>query len=755
MCGICVIVSLRRQAPSNANGDRPQEDNKEERLAKSLELIAHRGPDARGIWVDPTSTVALGHCRLSIIDLSPSGDQPLHDDAGHIHAVINGEIYDHERLRAECVAAGYTFKGNSDSETAVALYQRYGAPTFLEHCRGEFSMVIYDDRTGEIFAVRDRFGIKPLYWTIKGGEMFFASEMKAFLPLGWKPEWDTDAIALRTSNVGTSTIFKGVQRVEPGQYMTVARDGSIAHKKYWDLDYCDKRTVDHRSPEEMVSLVREELVNAIRLRLRADVPVGVYLSGGLDSSMVAGIIKHLIDTEGATMGSQERNERITTLTIEFDSKDKDSVYNESAIASRTAKWLGVREVTVNANEKLLAEQFETAIWFGEQEVHQLSFVAKIELSKRARESGVKVILTGEGADENFAGYPWYLPDLLLEPDSSRPEGPLNQDPKLLAELRDKAWTQFRDLWGDLYEPELGTLESQISPETQRRMNHLRAPLAFDFETGQKVLAPALRAKYNINDRLQAILGTFDEEVQAKIQNNLYIGAKDLLANTIIPLNADRTEMANSLEGRPPILDHKLAELVSGLPPSAKLAYFPAGAGLASGRSTFKPSAADAAQARFREKWEIYARPKHGFTAPTRYAAGGPMHALFSRLLARDRVEALGFLDADVVERAMGQAFGEEGRAAEFAGCVLAASYGFAPEKPMPPAGRFGKFPEPPPAPVPPPPGPVGGGGGGGGFPSSYPWPTSSGDRFFCICLRLYESIWTLGYCSEGPVDLFL
>ncbi|KAK8087306.1 asparagine synthetase [Apiospora phragmitis] len=678
MCGISVILSLRRQASNVTNGDHPQDHKKEERLAKSLDLIAHRGPDARGIWVDPTSTVALGHCRLSIIDLSPSGDQPLHDDGGHIHAVINGEIYDHERLRKECVKAGYQFKGNSDSETAVALYQRYGAPAFLEHCRGEFSMVIYDDRNGEVFAVRDRFGIKPLFWTVQGDEMFFASEMKAFLPLGWKPEWDTESIALRRSTMGKFTIFKGVQRIEPGHYMTVARDGSITHKKYWDLDYCDKTVVDHRSPEEMVRLVREELVNAIRLRLRADVPVGIYLSGGLDSSMVAGIIKHLIETEGATMGSQAKHERITTLTIEFDSKDKDSVYNEAAIASRTAKWLGVREVTVNADENLLAEQFEAVIWFGEQAAPQLSFVAKLELSKRARESGVKVILTGEGADENFAGYPWYLPDLLQEPDYSQPDGPLNQDPKLLAELRDKAWTQFCELWAGVYDPNLGAVEAQISPGLQRRMNHVRASLAFDFETGRNVLAPALRAKYDINVRVEAMLATLDADTQQKIQTkwhplntSLYLGAKTVLANSIIPLNADRTEMSHSLEGRPPILDHKLAELVCGLPPSVKLAYFPEGSGLESGRSAMKSYAADAAQARFREKWilrevarpfvteEIYTRPKHGFQAPSRYARGGPMHRLLSRLLTREKVEALGFLDGEAVERALGGAFGEE------------------------------------------------------------------------------------------------
>lgn len=143
--------------------------------------------------------------------------------------MINGEIYDHERLRAECVEAGYQFKGNSDSETALALYQRYGAPAFLEHCRGEFSMVIYDDRNGEVFAVRDRFGIKPFYWTIQDGEMFFASEMKAFLPLGWKPEWDTEAIALRTSNMGTSTIFKGAQRVSRTLLCMTVRSCCLLH----------------------------------------------------------------------------------------------------------------------------------------------------------------------------------------------------------------------------------------------------------------------------------------------------------------------------------------------------------------------------------------------------------------------------------------------------------------------------------------------------------------------------------------------
>jgi asparagine synthase (glutamine-hydrolysing) len=153
---------------------------------------------------------------LSIIDLSPEADQPLHDDEGHIHAVVMGEIYDHEQLREQCTSEfGYKFSSRSDSEVVVALFKHYGAPQFLDHMRGEFSLVIYDDRSGEVIAVRDRFGIKPLFWTIVNGKLLVAPEIKAFLALGWKPEWDTDSVASNSCFVGTQTVFKGVQKVSP------------------------------------------------------------------------------------------------------------------------------------------------------------------------------------------------------------------------------------------------------------------------------------------------------------------------------------------------------------------------------------------------------------------------------------------------------------------------------------------------------------------------------------------------------------
>lgn len=157
---------------------------------------------------------ALGHCRLSIVDLSREGEQPLHDDEGHIHAVVIGEIYDNEKLSEQCAREfGYTFRGRSDSELVVALYKHYGAPAFLDHLRGEYSFVLYDDRTGEVIVARDRFGVKPLFWTVVDGRLLVAAEIKAFLALGWKPEWDLDSIVLNSCYVGENTIFKNVYRV--------------------------------------------------------------------------------------------------------------------------------------------------------------------------------------------------------------------------------------------------------------------------------------------------------------------------------------------------------------------------------------------------------------------------------------------------------------------------------------------------------------------------------------------------------------
>ncbi len=244
----------------------PHSTNNSSQVSKK---ISHRGPDARATWIsddggvgtydvycssrnmEPTKASAdstlgkgLGHCRLSINDLSENGNQPIHSDDGEIHGVINGEIYDHDRLRRECIRRGYTFKGHSDSEVVVALYKIYGAPNFLQHLRGEFSFVLYDKRSDKVIAVRDRFGIKPLLWTTlgEGGNhrLLFASEAKAFKGFDWEAEWDLGSLVEGGWLSDERTIFKGVKKLMPGYWMEISKDGTISHRQYWDLTYRDK-----------------------------------------------------------------------------------------------------------------------------------------------------------------------------------------------------------------------------------------------------------------------------------------------------------------------------------------------------------------------------------------------------------------------------------------------------------------------------------------------------------------------------------
>jgi asparagine synthase (glutamine-hydrolysing) len=213
-----------------------------EQLQASIDAINHRGPDETGVWISDDASVALGHCRLSINDLTPSGRQPLTSDDGNIHAVVNGEIYDQDRLRQLCAEKhGYKFSSESDSELVLALYKIFGAPGFFKHLRGEFAFVLYDDRPGKrrVIAARDRFGIKPMVWTTVGDKILMASEAKAFLPLGWKAEWDVKSIATSGWQLDDRTLFKGVRKLLPGHWVEIT-NGGLKTYRYWDAEYEDK-----------------------------------------------------------------------------------------------------------------------------------------------------------------------------------------------------------------------------------------------------------------------------------------------------------------------------------------------------------------------------------------------------------------------------------------------------------------------------------------------------------------------------------
>jgi asparagine synthase (glutamine-hydrolysing) len=263
MCGISASISLTPPSSKHQTGNgcpkytgipcngetRSQgvtndiSKNLANQLQASLAIITHRGPDDSGVWINETEQVGLGHCRLSINDLSSAGRQPLHSSDGDVHIVVNGEIYDYDRLRHECETVHqYAFQSDSDSELVLALYHIFGAPDFFTHLRGEFAFVLYDERPGyqRVIAARDRYGIKPLVYTRLGSQLLIASEAKAFLPLGWKPRWDVRAIADAGWMFDDRTLFRGVQKVLPGHYLETTVDGDAQQIKYWDAEYEDK-----------------------------------------------------------------------------------------------------------------------------------------------------------------------------------------------------------------------------------------------------------------------------------------------------------------------------------------------------------------------------------------------------------------------------------------------------------------------------------------------------------------------------------
>ncbi|KAL1636238.1 hypothetical protein SLS56_001217 [Neofusicoccum ribis] len=598
MCGISCIV--HQDDPSDIDRSKLSQE-----LDASLEAIKHRGPDSRGQWISPDNRIALGHVRLAINDLAPTGAQPFHDPTGSIHAVVNGELYDYAALRASILRSspGHAFRGHSDCELVTALYWQQGL-SFLSRLRGEFSLCLYDARAQLFVAARDRYGIKPLFWRVDRARrrLEVAAEAKAWLPFGWAPEWDVRSLLEAGWNHDQRTLFAGVTKVRPGHYLTCQGfSGVVQERPYWDIEYPDKRVLEPRSEQEMVEGVRERLLDAVRVRLRADVPVGIYLSGGIDSSVIAGIVTHLVKERGEKIGNEKETDRVSCFGVAF---DEESGFDESPIANRTAEFLGVKFYKKHMGEAELAAYFEDATYHCEHHMPDLNYIGKFALSELPREVGFKVVLTGEGSDENFAGYnPTYLPDYLREPDLSWPENPLPE--KRRENLREEMEALARRNY-EIIGMDSARTETSVA---ERMLNGIATP-GFMTAWGFDVYSPWTSEAYSVCDPRLTVANNLDGRTRELIANKwhplhsaMYVWSKGHLANSFLSCLGDRTEMAHSLEARTPFLDHRLTEYVNGLPPSVKIRW-------------------DMKEERFVEKWilreaskpfittELYERKKH-------------------------------------------------------------------------------------------------------------------------------------------------
>jgi len=517
-------------------------------LAAAAQSLLHRGPDGAGYYIDTKKRHALAHRRLSIIDLA-TGAQPLKNESGDIIAVVNGEFYGHEAIRAALVARGHVFATRSDSEILIHLYEEYGVDC-LSQLRGEFAFILRDEKRGLTFAARDRFGIKPLFYTrLAGGTLLLASEAKALFALGAPARWDTDSFYTAASLQYTlpgRTLFDGIFQLKPGEMM-MARGGDIQTRAYWDMTFQPEAETEQ---DEIVAAetVEAALKDALSVRLGADVPVCFHLSGGLDSSGLLGLATAI------TGRAQD------AFTVRFQHEG----YDEYAIARETADRHGARLHTVDVSQDDLVAHLPDAVRAGEGLAINGHLAGKYLLNRAIRGAGFKVALSGEGSDEIFAGYPHLRQDVWAQ-DSANDAAALAQQAQLYATNGASAGVQIA----------LG--EGLDTSAVRAALGYVPAFLSAKATLGRRlqgVLAPAFRRFYAGHDsyaQLMDVTGAGDiTRGWHNVNRSAWIWSKTALAGYILRTLGDGMDMAHSVEGRLPFLDHHLFDTVRRLPVSMKI-----------------------------------------------------------------------------------------------------------------------------------------------------------------------------------------
>ena len=484
-------------------------------LGRVLQVLEHRGPDGRGTFTDQSARLTLAHTRLAVIDLE-TGAQPLESDDSSIILAANGEIYDFESIRNSLEAKGHRFKTKCDSEVILYLYKEYGLDCF-EHLRGEFAFLLYDRTKGLLIAGRDRFGIKPLYFSRLPDGFVFASEMKAIFASGLvDAKLNAAGFDPLIDQVSGSVQlpFEGIEHVPPASYVAV--DLQTLEAKvvlYWSNEIPPEVARPITDPSEKdkaasAGIILKELEEAVKVRLRADVPVGLYLSGGIDSAFVAALMKRNLKSG------------LHSFSISFEGSGR----NEQDFARRSAEYIGTEHHELTVSQEMLWDNLRQALWFSELPFATLAPVGKYLLSREARKF-VTVVLTGEGADEVLLGYRNFFMRAICD---MREPGSRKQTSS----------SQLRRL-------KLGAFSRSLSLRIFHRRH--RGRIASERAAATKLQSPG---KPLINLVQEARIAAMPFDILC------YLG--------------DREEMAHSLEARLPYLDHKLYDAAKWIPVDYKM-----------------------------------------------------------------------------------------------------------------------------------------------------------------------------------------
>ncbi|RTZ97532.1 MAG: asparagine synthase (glutamine-hydrolyzing) [Deltaproteobacteria bacterium] len=533
MCGIAGIINF------NAS------ENMRPTLTRMIGFLHHRGPDASGIYMD--GPAGLAHARLSIIDLS-GGDQPIHNEDRSVWIVFNGEIFNYPELRERLVKSGHQFYTQSDTEVLVHLYEEYGSGLF-EYLNGQFALALWDQNRQSLLLGRDRMGIRPLFYYQKNNRLVFGSEIKALFADRRVPRaLDTQSLSdifTCWSPLGDSTPFKDVLQIPPGHYAESSKSG-LKVTPYWKLSFRkNDDTIHHRSLHEWTEEISHLMHDATRIRLRADVPVGAYLSGGLDSTYTSALVK------------QNFNNRLRTFSVSF----TDKRFDESGFQQKAVSALGTDHQTIPCSEADIGRVFPKVIWHTESPILRTAPAPLFRLSRLVRENNFKVVLTGEGADEIFAGYNIFREDKVRRFWAKNPASTLR--PRLLEKLYPYIFAggsgKARVFLENFFKKDLQQIESPVYSHMLRWKNTAQL---------QSFFTDDLRAHNgNLNifiDRYQSQLPP-DFMSWEPLSRAQYTESKIFLSNYLLCSQGDRMAMAHSIEGRYPFLDHRVVELAAQIP----------------------------------------------------------------------------------------------------------------------------------------------------------------------------------------------
>ncbi len=535
MCGIAGFLSS-----SNVDVDAGA-------LAKRMAAqLIHRGPDGAGYYFD--ESVVLAHTRLSIIGIE-GGEQPIHNEDRSIWVIFNGEIFNYIELKAELKKEGHQFYTETDTEVIVHLYEEYGE-AFVSKLNGQFAICLWDKQRQKTLLVRDRVGIAPLYYQQTAKGLFFGSEVKAILAgIGKSPKLNLEALDQLLSfwaPVAPNTVFENVFQVSPGE-MVVVHAGEMVKKQYWDMQFPAQGQFEDISEKEAAQTVHDLLMDATKIRLRADVPVAAYLSGGLDSSILVSLIKHIDSAP------------LRTFSLTF----ADKGLNEERYQKIVVEHLATQHTGVHCSDEDLGRNFLGSIWHIESPIIRTAPVPMGMLSGLVHENNFKVVLTGEGADEVFGGYDIFKETKLREFWSRNPASEWR--PLLIKKLYpylelSKGSNQafLKNFFGGGVEDPSYPLFSHMP----RYLTTAKVKQFYSKETKEQLSASAT----------ETLIETLPEKFNGwpLFDKAQYLETKTLMGGYLLTSQGDRMLMKNSIEGRFPFLDHRVIEFANRLKPSLKM-----------------------------------------------------------------------------------------------------------------------------------------------------------------------------------------